>query len=136
MPRFSPQAPQDGQAAYAPIPPQQPVNGWKTPSSAVSLGQHIQRECGMQGLRRYIAAMAEFLSFDECCALARAFGLSPDVCRTAPVQPPPPPPPEPAPGGGNNIQMMQLLMQLMGSGGGGGSNPLAPLLLSQLMGGK
>ncbi len=135
MPRFSPQAPPDGQPSYPPAMIQQPCGGWKTPSAAIALGQHIQRECGMQGLRRYICAMTEFLSFDECTQLAKAFGLSPDICRPEPPPPPPPPPPEP-PSSNNQMQMLQMMMQLMGSGGGGSSNALAPLLLSQLMGGK
>ena len=145
MPRYAPQSLPTG-GSRPPI--QQVVSAADTeePMSpdygqpAITLGQHIRRERGMQGVQRYVVSMRDHLTESEYEDLCHAMGVPSDLQlppqhrpspqHTAPVvQETFAPQQQPQQNMGNNMQMMQALMQMMGgmngmggSMGGGGMN--------------
>jgi len=122
---------------------------------AVSLGQHIRRERGMEGVRGYVVALREYLPPTEYQEVCRAMGVPTDLQPQQRHTPAPPQPAQEAPvpqnNANNQMQMMQMLQMLMamqnggigamggnmggqpvmGNNAGGGINPM---MLAQLAG--
>ena len=165
MPRYAPQSLPTG-GSRPPI--QQVVSATDTeePMSpdygqpAITLGQHIRRERGMQGVQRYVVSMRDHLTESEYEDLCHAMGVPTDLQLPPQHRPSPQhaapvvqetfaPQQQPPQNMGNNMQMMQTLMQMMGGmngmGGGmnvgGGMNPgggmnmggMNPLMLAQML---
>jgi hypothetical protein len=119
---------------------------------AVSLGQHIRRERGMEGVRGYVVALREYLPPLEYQEVCKAMGVPADLQpqqRQAPVQQQQPAQeaPQPQNNTNNQMQMLQMLQMLMamqngGMGGMSGQNAMGnstggginPMMLAQLAG--
>ncbi len=143
MPRYAPQSlpmggsrPQQSQQPTEDIEQQQDTASNLAVHPAVSLGQHIRRERGMEGVRGYVVALREYLQPQEYQELCRSLGvptdLQPSTHTKQPQQQAVSESPQPVQNNNNQMmQMLQMIMALQGGGmGGGGFNPLA-----QLMGG-
>lgn len=142
MPRYAPQSlpmggsrPQQSQPPTEDIEQQQDTGSNLAVHPAVSLGQHIRRERGMEGVRGYVVALREYLPPQEYQELCRSLGvptdLQPSTHTKQPQQQAVSESPQPVQNNNNNqmMQMLQMLMALQGGGmGGGGFNPLAQLL--------
>ena len=142
MPRYAPQSlPMGGSRPQA----GQPINDTDQNDTsegnslhpAVSLGQHIRRERGMDGVRGYVVSIRDYLPSEEYQDLCRSLGVPPDLQapvnhRQQAAQPQHQETPQPAQNNPNNqmqmMQMLQMLMAMQGGGmGAGGFNPLAQL---------